>query len=161
MVPHLFLLNNQSKSHLDTIPLLSTECSEFWCWLTPLDTCCLCDASLQMIRPPLWLYQASQDYLTLNLCELWTQGCQSWIQPEDNWSEIQNSLVLVFIELPFNTKLCVCVCGGGGRGKDEKKMMMNDDESTPPYRLVTDWFFVLFSEYETMGRLQESDKNIW
>lgn len=38
---------------------------------------------------------------------------------------------------------------------------MNDDESMPPYRLVTDWFFVLFSDYETMERLQESDKNIW
>lgn len=43
---------------------------------------------------------------------------------------------------------------GGEKKKKDK------DESMPPYRLVTDWLFVLFSDYETMERLQESDKNI-
>lgn len=55
-----------------------------------------------------------------NTESLWTQECKSWIQPEDNWSEIQNSLVLVFIELPFNAK---CINALGGRRKKK-----NDDD---------------------------------
>lgn len=42
VAPHRFLLCNQRKIHLNTVPLLSTDCGKAWCCLAPLDTCGLC-----------------------------------------------------------------------------------------------------------------------